>query len=229
MDERSRHRIYVTRIAPLLLIGTIACSQVGCSLFVMAGKMLFGDIMQPAAFRTATKINISKEAKKVVVVCSTPEAMKADFPSLEFDMVEQITRTLKSHGVMVINPDDVAKWMDDHGGYSENPRDVANHFDVDLVIHADLSQFTYREDNSPALFRGRANGNVRAYQVVKEQGGKKRVQQVFVSEYVSVYPKQYPISTEQMTETTFRKRYLDHVCEQIAQLFYDHRASEEME
>ncbi len=229
MDERSRRRIAAARIAPLLLIGAIAGSQAGCSLFVMAGKMFEGELMQPAAFRTATKINLAKEAKRVVVVCSTPEAMKGDFPSLEFDMVEQITRTLKSNGVTVINPDDVAKWMDDHGGYSENPRDLANHFDVDLVIHADLSQFSYREDNSPTLFRGRANGNVRAYQVVKQQGGKKRVQQVFVSEYVSVYPKLNPISTEQMTETTFRKRYLDHVCEQIAQLFYDHRASEEME
>src|SRR4029078_6726058 len=99
----------------------------------------------------------------------------------------------------------------------------------DLIVHADLLQFSFKKENSPALFRGHANGNVRVFQVVKEKGGSKRVQQVFVSEYVSTYPHKYPMSVQQMTETTFRKRYLDHVCQQIAQMFYDHRASDTME
>jgi hypothetical protein len=195
----------------------------------MAGKMIFGDIKQPAPFRTATKIDIIKEGKKVIVVCSTPHAIKAQFPALEIDLLEQIARDLKGHGVMVVNPDEVAKWMDDHGGFNEDPQELAEHFDADLIIHADLSKFSYLEENSPTLFRGRANGDVRVYEVVKGKDEAKRVRQIFVSEYVSVYPQQYPVSQQNMSEATFRKRYLDQVSAQISRMFYDYRSSDEID
>src|SRR4051794_21195023 len=149
MDERSRRRIAAIRLAPVALLGALVFGQAGCSLMVMAGKMLSGELMQAAAFKTATKIDIANDGKKVVVLCSTPEAMRGDLPSLDFDMVEQITRTLKSHGVSAINPDLVARWIDDHGANNEDPQELANNFDVDLIIQADLVQFSFKEPNSP--------------------------------------------------------------------------------
>ena len=160
-------------------------------------------------------------------MCSTPEAIKADFPSLEFDLLKGVSRRLKRRDIAMINSDDVASWMDDHGGYLDDPTELAEHFKVDYIVSIDLERFTYKEENSPSLLRGRTTGNVYVFEVVKNGSGK-RVRQVFEREYVSVYPEHHPYSTQQISEKAFRERYLKRVSSHIAQLFYDHRLSEEI-
>ena len=229
MNERSRSRFIFRRLTVAAVLAALAAGQSGCSLFVMAGKMMFGDPMRTSAFTNASRMDLIADGKKVIVVCSTPESIKSTLPSLEFDMLDQIARQLRSRSMQVIRPDDVATWMDSHGGYSNDPEKVADNFDVDVIIHVELLQFSFMEENSPTLFRGRAKGNIRAYEVVKDSDGSKRVQEIYASEYRSVYPQFAPLSTQQMSEKTFSKRYIDQVSTQIAQLFYSHRASEEIE
>ena len=212
----------------LLCLAAIACSQSGCSLFVMAGKMFFGDPKIACAFRQRTGVDLTKGREKVLVVCSTPEAIRGDYSSLDFDLADGVIRRLKRRGIEVVDPDELATWMDDNGGEWSNPSELARQFDADYIVHVDLNRFEYREENSPTLFRGRASGSVFAYEVRRTEGQKEAVE-VFVSEFNSEHPKGYPISTDRMSAKSFRKQYLDRISGQLAQLFCDHRASEGIE
>lgn len=194
----------------------------GCSIGVMAGRLLTGDPKLPAAFRNMTKVDLTKGDHKVLVICSAPEFIQTNYSSLELDLIDGVTRRMKSQGVAVIEPDKVARWIDDRGGRWDSLTELADDFDADYIVRIDLETFTYREPNSPKLLRGSSSGLVTAYEV-KQIGGKATTQQVFVNAFNSTYPNHMPVSEESRSEKVFRKEYLDRITEQLAQMFYDYR------
>ena len=223
MDDIRR----MLRAAAFCALGLAVMALSGCSLFVMAGKMIFGDPKMPCAFRSATHVDLVKDAKRILVVCSTPEAIKSEWTSLNVDLLDGVTRRLKTQGIDVVNPDDVATWLDDNGGTFDHPTELAEKFNVDYIIHLDIERFTFFEENSPTLYRGRTRGNVIAY-AVQKVNGQKTARHVFEREFNSEYPEQYPIAAESMSDKVFQKQYLDRVCAQVTFVFYDHRLSEEI-
>jgi hypothetical protein len=164
----------------------------------------------------------------VVVVCSTPEAIRGDFPSLSADLLDGVTRRLKRENVKVVSPDAVATWLDDNGGRWSDPSEIAEQFDADFIIHIELEQFAYHQENSPLLLRGRATGKATAWAVHTAEGTKLATN-VFEREYTSEYPQHHPVSVEQISDHVFRKRYLDRVCGELARMFYDYRYSDVIE
>lgn len=223
---RPKRRRPVLRLPlAIALTACVAASQSGCSLFVMAGKAILGDPKMTCAFKQQTKVDLAEEGKKVVIVCSTPYSIKSEYPAVEFDLIDGVTRGLKRREIDVVNPDLVATWMDDHGGYQNNPVELAGEFKADYVIHIDLETFTLHEENSPSLWRGHVDGSVVAFQVV-EMGGEKAAQRVFEREYTSRYPENVPVSVDQKSLKIFSKEYLDFVSRDIARMFHDYRVSE---
>ena len=214
-------------LAGWLLLAAWAAALPGCSLGVMAGKMLFGDPLTPCAFTGQTGVDLAKEGKRVIVLCSTPDAVRSDFPSLEVDLLDGVARQLKRRDIAIVSPDEVASWLDDHGGRWDDPSEMAEHFHADYVVHIDLDRFTYKEENSPDLFRGRALGNVIAYQAVRNADGT-RARRIFEREFTSEYPTHHPVSVTTVSARNFRKQYLDRVTGEIAHMFYNHRFSEEI-
>ncbi len=208
-------------------VGATAVMLTGCSLFVMAGKMLFDDPKMACAFKQATHVDLQKEQSRVLVIASTPETVRADWTSLSVDLLEGVTRLLKSQGINVVNPDDVATWLDDNGGTVDEPTELANHFRADYIVHINIERFSFYEDSSPTLYRGRTNGFVTAFQV-QSVNGQKVARHVFEREFTSEYPEHHPVSKDSISEKVFLKRYMDRVCAQLSYLFYDHRFSEEI-
>ena len=74
--------------------------------------MIWGDPKMPSEFRQKTGINLTKTEKRLLIVCSTPEAVKSEIPSLDLDLIDEITRRLGRNRIQVVNPDKVAKWVD---------------------------------------------------------------------------------------------------------------------
>lgn len=209
----------------LFLVGMFATFS-GCSLFVMAGKMIFGDPLIVCDFTSQTHVNLQKEHKKVLVICSSPEAVKLHWPSLDYDILEKVSQNLNSRGIEVVNLDDVAHWIDDNGGEFDHPSELAEEFDADYIVHIELNEFRYLEEHSRDLYRGRANGNMMVYEVVRTtQGGEKRAraQQVFVQEFNSEYPSLQPIPSEQITDKSFRQKYLEEVSRELSRKLYNYR------
>ncbi len=202
--------------------GALVCTLPGCSLGVMFGKMLSGEPKIPAEFKARTREDLVKGKHTVLVVCSAPESIESDQSTLKFDLIDGITRRMKLNGVNVINPDQVASWIDEHGGMGANPSELANDFDADYIIWVDLQTFSFREPNSQKLLRGQSSGFVRVFRV-DEAGGQRMASNVYTTEFTSTYPTYQPISEQGRSALIFQKEYLDRICDQLAQKFYDHR------
>jgi len=221
-----------TRRAQRWLVWLVACSltlsQSGCSLFVMAGKMVFGDPQMNSEFLRSTGVDLGKGKHRVMVVASLPAAVKVSYPSVELDLQDEVTRRLSRQGVQVVNADDVGSWMDDHGGVWDSVDALAQDFDVDYIVHIRAHRFDHKEYNSQDLFRGRAQGDVIAYQVVS-QGERRRALGVFTREFSSEHPRNFAVSVDEKSESVFQKEFLDHLSHELAMRFYSHRMSEEIE
>lgn len=210
------------RAAGGVLCVALACALPGCSLGVMFGKMLTGDPMVPAEFRAMTREDLAKGKLTVLVVCTTPDSVESDLATLKFDMIDGVTRRMKYNGVKVINPDLVAKWLDEHGTVGSDLSELAQDFEADYIVHLDVQEFGFREPNSPKLMRGHSSGFVRVSKV-EEAGSQRFAHAVYSNEFTSTYPAHQPISEQTKTSLTFQKDYVDRVCDQLAQKFYDHR------
>lgn len=225
MEERSSQidrRNVLQRIGGA--VGALSITSiVGCSKMLLAtGKLLNGDPKQTAEFTLLTKENLAKGTKTVLVACSAPEAVDANTSTLKLDLIDGITRRMKMNHVKTIKPDLVAEWVDDHGGMNADPQELARDFDADYIAWIDVQSFSLREPNSPKLLRGNTSGYIRVFKVQGE-GDARRALKVYQTEFSLIYPLHQPISEQSRSATVFHKDYVDHLCELLAERFYDHR------
>jgi hypothetical protein len=213
-------------IGQWLFLGLNILGLAGCSIFVLAGKMFFGDPEKTSAFQIATGVDLAAGDKRVVVLCSAPSMVEGGELSVNYEIVEAVSRQLKREGLKLMSSNDVRTWMDDNGGRLDDPRDLAEDFDVDYIIYISLARVTFREENSPSLYRGVANGEVFAYKVTKENG-EPVIREVFSRGIGTVYPEGHP-KDQVDSLRIFQKQVLDRLSNQIAHLFYSHKISEEI-
>ena len=211
--------------AMLWICGFAVASLAGCSLFVMAGKAIFGDPKVECAFTRQTHVNLVKAKKKLVVVLSFPESARGEYASIGADIVESVTLRLKREGVRVVKSDKVYDWLNDNGDRLDDIHEFAKAFDADYIVHIELEEFAHRAANSPGMYQGRTLGEVHTYKIVTEDG-EKRARRVFRSEFRSVYPPNNPISVSRKSENTFLREYVQRISIQLAQYFYNHHMGE---
>jgi hypothetical protein len=201
----------------------------GCSLFVMAGKMILGDPSVKSQFRQQTKTDLAKLDRRVLILCTASDSVRSKYPSVEFDVLEGVTHRLKVHGIKkVVSPDSVAGWLDDHGGEVDDMKALAEHFRADYIVLIELTRFTTREEKSPSLLRGQSEGRVHVYQYHDEPSGK-RLLEIMGSDFTSTFPEGNPISIDKKSADSFQLEYIERVTLQLAQIFYDHPRSEEVQ
>lgn len=242
----------------------------GCSLFVMAGKMIQGDPVIEDEFKKWYGKSLADSEKNVAILCSTPESIKSEYSSLDLDLISEISSRLSRHDVSVIKPHRVASWIDDHGGGELNVQELGSAVDAEFVIHIKLDDFNFREENSPNLLRGRSSGLIVVYELVSGSGtgfektgkgttkktpakkvadkkssgkdekssktvsSKKKdgtvieVKQVFSRNFNMTYPSHQPVSIDQMEPDMFCKKFVDQVSDEIARLFYRHKAGSDI-
>lgn len=226
MSEQSRSprfsRRLILKAATIGVCTAVASTLPGCSLGVMFGKMVMGEPLTPADFKSMTKEDLTKGKDKVLVVCTAPDSVDAEYSTLAYDIIDGVTRRMKLHGVDVVNPDLVAGWIDEHGGVGSDPHELAEEFDPDYIVFIEVQSFSYREPNSPKLMRGQASGFVRAF-AVSNYNGHARVNNVFIREFNSTYPKHTPVSEQGKSSLIFQKEYMDRFCDMLGEKFYDHR------
>lgn len=214
----------IPRCLAIIVPAAAVCVLGGCSLFVMAGKMVFGDPVQTAAFTKVTRVDLTEGEKKVLVVATTPASVKQEMPGADLVVTEQVSRLLRTEGVSIYPSEEVLDWVDDRGGYLGTPQEIAAAFPkADYLIKIDIDHLTHHAANSPDLLRGKAVGNISAYEIVPIDGGA-TASPVFSESFKSTYPRLYPEPSHQVSDRTFKKKFLDRVCRQIAQSFYSYHA-----
>lgn len=216
----------ISRFRACILLFTVIAVAVlsipGCSLGVMAGKMFFGDPKIKSAFRGATGVDLTKGKNSLLIVCTAPHGTVNEFPSLQIDVVDRITRILDTRNVKVVASDEVAAWIDDHGDWGDFT-ELADEFDADYVLHIEFDSFRCDVPDSPNLLQGKAAGKV----IVLEAKGEdtKSVSTSFERVFDVTYPS-YPIPRENRSEQMFAETFLDRTAVSLSHFLYDHRASE---
>lgn len=210
----------------LAVLVAVTCLS-GCSLFVMAGKMLFGDPKIDSTFKERTGVDLVEEEKTLLVICRTPYTVQNSMPSLEYDLTDGILRRLKQRKIKTVSPDKVAVWMDENGGEIGNPSLLAKDFDCDFIAVVEVSSLSFYEENSRDMLRGHASGSIRAFEVKSTEGDdSKRASLVYSGEFTSQYPEFSPVSIHSVSERTFQKQFLNQLATQISRHFHDYRMSE---
>ena len=90
--------------APILLVllAVLVVTGSGCSLGVMAGKMLFGNPKLPSAFTMATGIILVDSDQTVVVIARVPSYLSGDLATLEPDLITGVTDQLTRESIQAI-------------------------------------------------------------------------------------------------------------------------------
>lgn len=195
----------------------------GCSHVIVAGsKLINGDPKQEAEFTTLTHEDLSKGLRTVLVVCSSPEAVEDDVSTLRLDLIDGVARRMKLNGVRVINPDQVADWIDEHDGVVSDLQSLATDFETDYIAWIDVQAFSLHEPNSQRLLRGRTSGFIHVYKV-EERDSRPMALKVYSREFSMTYPQHQPISEQGRGLDVFQKDYVKQLCDFLSERFYNHR------
>lgn len=208
----------------LVLLSLLICwAATGCSLGVMAGKLLLGDPKQKAPFRAATGTDLTKGKDSLLIICSAPHGLLAQFPAIQVDISDRLSRILETRGVKVISADKVASWYDEHGEWGDFS-ELAKEFEADYIMNITLRRFSYRVPESDSLMQGNAEGFVSVAQANNKK--KSRPGAVFERSFQLQFPTAYPVPRENRSEQIFIEGFLDRLALHLSQLLYDHHASE---
>lgn len=223
------------RRTPSLVVLSIASALLfsvsGCSLAVMAGKMVFGDPKVTASFTSATGESLSETRQPIVVICSAPHRLLSVMPSLQFDIVEQVSRKLKNEGIEIVDSGKVAAWYDDHGEWGDFS-ELASTFDASYVVQIKLNEFEHRVPESETLLQGKAQGHLNVYKTYTYAGGENEdesleaslpLSPIFEKAFALQYPASYPVPRESRSEDSFLTAFVKRTSEHISQHFYDFR------
>jgi hypothetical protein len=223
---RSLHTRTLRRTAFVVTLVVAVGSLSGCSLFVMAGKMFFGDPKVPSMFSAQTGVDLTEGEHELLVICETPHLVRSKMPTFQYDLTEGVLRRLKQNEVNVVSADKVSKWIDKNGGEFSDPSDLAEDFKVDYIGVVNFDQVRFFEENSQDMFRGFASGSLRVYEV-REVGDQRQAMQVFSGEFSTEYPRFRPVSIHEMSERVFQKQFVSHLSQHVARQFHDYRMGDD--
>lgn len=217
-----------------LLIAGLLTTCSGCSLFVMAGKALFGDPKATSALTAATGIALEESKSPVVIICSVPGRMMDRFPSLQIDLVDRLTRNLEIHDIETVPSGDVARWYDDNGEWGDYSA-LAKEFRAQHVIHVELRVFDHVVPESETLMQGRCEGEITMHKIKRPKGSNLfeekdtqavPINQVFFKDFKTQFPASYPVPRQSKTEDQFLRLFMDRVALHIGQQIYSYQLSE---
>jgi len=216
-SRRSRISWSLLRLI-VLAVSVVAIS--GCSLGVMAGKMLFGNPRMTSEFTMATGADLGDSEQKVVVIARVPSYLSGDLATLEPDLITGVTDQLIRESIQAVSASEVIDWIDEHGT-SDDVQAAADKFGIDYVIHIDLATFENLEEKTSWLHRGRSAGTVTAYKV-ETIGGKKVPRMVFERGFDERHPRRQPVPVGEVSRTVFVRRHLDQLTDDLARKFHAH-------
>ena len=149
--------------------------------------------------------------------------MKYDFSAIDAELAKYVTFRLVQHKVKVVNPEQVRAWLDENTDWDE-PSEIGKALNVKYVVYIDLESFNLYEENSPHLYRGRAEGLVSVFEIGEDGEGEK----IYSKEITSKFPLQQARDCTDVAYATFKQQYLTRLSEEIGRLFYEHYAGDDI-
>lgn len=212
------------RLAASLIVFAGCCAFLtissGCiNSFVMFGKVLMGDPIQPSGFEVLTGVNLKKAEKRILIHCSAPAFLASDYDTLTAEVQNGLQSRLRRRKIAMISPDRVADVLDDFSGRFDPNLLASKIDDVDYLFHIQFDSFSHQEANSPNLYRGNATGRIVGYEA-RGQKNQRHAVQVYDQRFNTVHPSTHPVTVDQMPKNVFIRRFIDRINDDLGHTFY---------
>jgi hypothetical protein len=164
----SRERLF--SYAQALLLALLVCSLSGCQIVIGVLQIAQGFPKTTCDFTKSTKKNLADKDKRVVVLSMSVDSARVEVPSLDLDIISEVSRRMKIANIKVVDEHKVQNWIDenDHITKSTDLEPIGEYFRADYIVLISFNDFGYREENSPDLYRGHASGTVVVAEMIGE-------------------------------------------------------------
>jgi hypothetical protein len=220
------------RVVLPLLAALCLCQLSGCQIVIGVLQIFQGFPKTTCDFSKMTNRKLTEKGKKVIVLSTCSAGALSEEPSLDLDVIAEVSRRLKIENVRIVAPHKVATWIDDHGGITKDTdlEPIGTHFKADFIVLFTFDSYGYREDNSPGLYRGHAAGKVVVAEMVDSEFNpkKKRAKVIYNKPFDSKYPKERPMSADQEGPDLFKRRFMGELSQTLTRLFIDYRPEDEI-
>ncbi len=206
----------------VMLVVLMAGVLTGCKYLLFVGYLVGGPPSVEPKFDQETGLSMTDKDITVAVVCYAPKKVKWDHANVDHDLAKYVANRMYGKKIVVINPDRVRAWLDEHPNW-DSPEEIGAYFHVDYVVHIEVNKMSLYEKNSSQLYRGRSEVLVNVWQMDGEEG-----EQIFTRDIESEYPRAMPRSAYDTTYPNFKRDYMAVLSEDIGQLFYEHYNGEDI-
>jgi len=154
------------------------------------------------------------KGKKVAVVCRPMASLEFDNPTVARELARQVSLQLQANvsKIKVVEAQKVAAWIDKNEW--KEFREVGKALGAERVVAVELQEFAVRQSHT--LFQGKASYVITVHDCDTEG------EAAFEKSGRSLYPPNTGISTMDMPEGEFRRKFLKVLADQIARHFYPH-------
>jgi hypothetical protein len=206
----------------LLLLSSSGCIRV----MALAGKMFIGDPKSVSRFETTTGVKLAEEQNGIIIHCTVPLTVQETVETLASDIEGELIRRMKSRKMSVIDENRVVEALDSHGGRYDTQVLMNEIPDARFLFEIRIERYTIREPHTPTMYHGRCSGTIVGYEFEgggtgQDDSGPRRMAQVFEQEFDVDYPDGHPIPKDQISESSFRKKFVHEVTLRLGNMFYD--------
>lgn len=215
----------------ITLTASLLLPSAGCQIVIGVLQIFKGFPKDDADLKKQTGRSLDEKGKKVAILAYSESAARSEHPSLDLDIISELTRRFRVQNIDVIDSHKINRWLDDNGGISDETdlSEIGPKFGADFIVLIRFDEFGFRENNSPQLYRGHSRGSVVVVELKEAAvGGKKLAKQIYHRPFESRYPVHQPIPAGQEKLAVFKQRYLTRLSEELARLFYDHRPGDDL-
>ena len=162
--------------------------------------------------------------KSVAIVVYAAPATIDEFPSARTDISSFLARQmrLKMPDVRLLNYEEVVQWQDKTiNWFAMSEKQIGRHFGVDRVLYVEVLAYSSRMEAGYGDLQGylRANCKIFETDTVGDAPAWKALMDV-------TWPKDRPLSPNQMSEVALRKRTLEVFAEKVIAKLHDHKEFE---
>lgn len=233
MDRQAERRLHLWSYAHALLLASLICSLSGCQIVIGVLQIAQGFPKTTCDFTKFTHgRKLTEKNKRVVVLSSSVNSARVEVPSLDLDIISEVSRRLKIADIKVVDEHKVNTWIDEQGNITPatDLELIGEHFKADFLVLFTFDDFGYREENSPDLYRGHASGKVVVAEMIDDgiKPGKKRAKVIYNKPFNSKYPQNRPVSADQEGPDLFKQKFMGQLSQTLTRLFVDYRPEDEI-
>ena len=199
----------------LLIALGVLCGQPGCI-------ARFAALLRHATVGNTVPAKYQNfEERKVAVVCLSRSNSFGSTTAAEA-VNRQTIKYMRNHieRLHVVDLQKIERWMDENDWNEIDYRELGQGIDADVLIAVDIDRFTLYEGKN--LFKGRADVQITIYDMTLDG-------QVVLEDTPPeiVYPVTAGFFTAEISESEFKKQFIDFVAYRIARNFYPYELSED--